>query len=123
MHNQARNLKEEANVLINMAARLKAMAIRIENIIIVLEQISHEKTNFARELNAKARVENLKIYEVRVKRPSGKRKTKVYSYWYASWRMNSKIRNTCLGSTGVMTYEEALEKAQKLKAESLGINF
>jgi hypothetical protein len=106
-----------------MAARLKTMGTNIDNMINILEQISHEKINLARELNAKARVENLKIYEVRVKRPAGKRKTKVYSYWYVSWRMNSKIRNVCLGSTEVMTYEDALGKAQKLKAECLGIDY
>lgn len=123
MSDQIRNLKDEANILNNMAAKLKFMGTEVENMLITLERMSHEKMKLARELDAKARVENLKIYEVSVKRSARKRKTKVYSYWYASWRMHSKVRNVCLGSTKVMTYEEALAKAQKLKAECLGIDY
>jgi hypothetical protein len=121
MYNKISDLKGEISILNNIAAKLKVMEIEVENILIELEQMSNKKMKLARELDAKARVENLKIYELRVKRPAGKRKTKVYSYWYASWRMQSKVRNVCLGSTKVMTYEEALGKAQKMKAECLGL--
>jgi hypothetical protein len=123
MHNQIRSLKDEAHILNNMAAKLKSMEIEVQKMLVILEQLSLEKLNRACELDAKSRVENLKIYETIVKRPSGKRKTKVYSYWYASWRMNSRIKNVCLGSTKKMTYEEALGKAQKMKAECLGIDY
>ncbi len=123
MHNQIRALKDEADILNNMAAKLKAMEIEVQKMLIILERLSLEKLNSARELDAKARVENLKIYKVSVKRPARKRKIKVYSYWYASWRFNSKIKNFCLGSIEKITYEEALRKARKLKAVCLGINY
>lgn len=123
MYNQIRSLRDDAQLLKNMTARLKYMEIEVQKTIIILERLSLEKLNLARELDAKARVENLKIYEVRVKRPAAKRKTKVYSYWYASWRINSKVKNICLGSTKKMTYGEALRKAQELKADCLCIDF
>jgi len=121
MYNKIHELKSEVCILNNMAAKLKVMGIEVENMLVELERISNEKMKLARELDAKSRVENLKIYELRVKRPAGKRKTKVYTYWYASWRRQSKVRNVCLGSTKLMTYGEALEKAQKMKAECLGL--
>jgi hypothetical protein len=122
MNNKIRSLRDDAQLLKKMAARLKAMDIEVKNTIIILEQLSLEKLNMAKKLDAYARIENLKIYEVRVKRPSGKRKTKIYSYWYASWRVNSKIKNICLGSTRKITYGEALKKAQELKADCLRVD-
>ena len=123
MHNRIHALKEEADILNDMAAKLKVMEIDIQKMLITLEQLSLEKLNLAKELDAKARVENLRIYELRVKRPARKQTITVYTYWYASWRMNLKVKNVCLGSTKKMTYEEALGKAQKLKAECLGIDY
>jgi hypothetical protein len=123
MPNQVYDLKEEAYMLINMVEQLKAIEIEVQKILVMLDRLSLDKLNSAKELDAKARLENLKIYEVRVKRPARKRKIKVYSYWYTSWRTESKVKNVCLGSTEKMTHDEALIKARKLKAEYLGISF
>ncbi len=123
MRNQIHALKEEADILNNMTAKLKAMVIDVQKMLIILEQLRLEKLNLAQELDAKARVDNLRIYKLSVKRPARKQRIKVYSYWYASWRLNSKVKNVCLGSTKTMTYEEALVRAQKLKAECLGIDY
>jgi hypothetical protein len=123
MRNQIGSLKDEARLLKNMAIKLKAMEIEVQKMLIMVEQLSVEKLNLASELDANARVENLQVYEVRIRRPAKKRETKVYSYWYASWRMNPKVKNVCLGSTKKMTYDEALVKARRLKAECLGISY
>jgi hypothetical protein len=121
MQNQLIALKDEARMLNNMALKLKAMSIEIQEMNSKFERLSFEKLNLAKELDAKIRLENLKIYKVRVKRPLRKHQIKVYSYWYASWRINSKVKNVCLGSTERMTHDEALTKAQKLKAVYMGI--
>lgn len=111
-------------MLKNMAIQLKTMEIsEAQEIILMLERLSSKKLILAQELNAKNRLMDLKIYEVRVKRPVRKQKIKIYSYWYTSWRVNSKVKNICLGSIEKMTHDEALIKAQKLKAEYLGISF
>jgi len=121
MYTQICSLKDDAHLLKKMTSRLKAMEIEVQKTVLILERLSLEKLNLAREQDAKARVENLKIYELRVKRPAGKRKTKVYSYWYASRRMNSKVKNICLGSTKKMTYREALGKAQELRQSAYAL--
>lgn len=46
---------------------------------------------------------------------------KTYHYWMASWREGSKVRNVHLGSCKKLSQNEALQKAQKMKAEALGI--
>lgn len=51
-----------------------------------------------------------------------KGETKTYSYWYASWRVDTKVRNVYVGSVNKMSQKEALNKARKLKAKDLGIN-
>lgn len=121
MQNRKLVLKEEADMLKKMAMQLKNMEIEVQKMRSMLEQLSLEKYDQAKELDAKARLENLRIYELKVKRSVRKRKCKVYSYWYASWRINSKVKNFCLGNTEKMTHDEALIKARKLKAEYLGI--
>lgn len=123
MYDQARALRDEADILNSLAAKLKSMQINAQKTLIIIERLRLEKLDLASKLDAKSRVENLNIYELKVKRSSGKGKTKIYSYWYASWRMNTKVKNVCLGSIKTMTHEEALRKAQKLKARSLGVDY
>jgi len=122
MLDQLSDLKEETYALNNMVERLKAVETEVQEILAIINRLCLEKKNLAKELENRTRLENLKIYEVRVKRPARKRKIKIYSYWYMSWRKESKVKNICLGNTEKMSYDEALIKARKLKAEQLGIS-
>jgi hypothetical protein len=121
MQNKVIALKDEARMLNDIALRLEAIEIEIQDMYLKFRNLSLEKLSLAKELDAKIRLENLKVYKVSVKRPSRKRQIKVYSYWYASWRINSKVKNVCLGSIEKMTHDEAHIKAQKLKAEHIGV--
>jgi hypothetical protein len=46
---------------------------------------------------------------------------KTYTYWMASWREDDKVRNVHLGSSRKIDVEAARQKAQKMKAEALGL--
>ena len=115
-------LKKNACLMNNMAAELKSLEITdAQELILILEQLLSKTIILARKLDDQARLENLNVYMTKVKRPVKKHEIRIYSYWYASWRVNSKIRNVCLGSTKDMTRDEAFIKARMLKAESLSI--
>ena len=106
----------------NMAAELKTLEITdVQELILILERLLSKTIILARKLDDQARLENLHVYKTKVKRPVKKHEIRIYSYWYASWRVNSKIKNVCLGSTKDMTRDDAFIKARMLKAESLGI--
>ena len=51
-----------------------------------------------------------------------KKGPETYTYWMASWREGDKTRNVHLGSALKMDAEEALQKAQKIKAEAIHVN-
>lgn len=106
----------------NVALELKTLEIpEAQDLIFMLEQLCSKIIILACKLDDQTRLENLNVYEVKVKRPVRRREIRIYSYWYASWRVNSKIKNVCLGSTKEITRDEALIKARMLKAKSLGI--
>ncbi len=86
-----------------------------------LEKSSSEKMRLIQDLKAQARLEDLTVYEVKMKKFVRKKETKVYSYWFASWREETKIRNVYIGSTKEMSYEEAVNRARNIKGEYLGI--
>jgi hypothetical protein len=50
-----------------------------------------------------------------------KRGSKTYTYWMASWREGNGVRNVHLGSVRKLDAEAARQKAQKMKAEALGL--
>jgi hypothetical protein len=50
----------------------------------------------------------------------GRKGSKTYTYWMATWREGSKTRNVHLGSARKMDAEEARQKAREKKAEALG---
>jgi regulator of replication initiation timing len=74
----------------------------------------------AEALKDKARLEDLHAWEME-KEKRTKRGFKTYSYWMASWREGNKVRNVHLGSTRKLDAEAARLKAQKMKAEALGL--
>lgn len=68
-----------------------------------------------------ARLEDLHIWQMKkVKGTKTDTKT-TYTYWMASWREGHEVRNVHLGSTKMIDAETARQKAQKIKAASLGL--
>ena len=74
----------------------------------------------AEALKDKARLEDLHIWEME-KEKRTKKGSKTYTYWMASWREDDKVRNVYLGSSRKIDAEAARQKAQKMKAEALGL--
>ena len=74
----------------------------------------------AEALEGAARLEDLHLWQME-KEKTTKQGSKTYFYWMASWREGSKVRNVHLGSCKKVDHEAALQKARKMKAESLAI--
>ena len=74
----------------------------------------------AEALNGTARLEDLHIWQMEKAKTTKKGKT-IYGYWMASWRESDRVRNVHLGSCMKMDAEAAMQKARKIKAESLGM--
>ena len=62
----------------------------------------------------------LKLWKME-KEKRTKKGSKTYTYWMASWREGNKVRNVHLGSSRKIDAEAARQKAQKMKAEALGL--
>jgi len=75
----------------------------------------------AEALKLQARLEDLTVWKMEKVKMS-KKGPKTYTYWMASWREGDKTRNVHLGSAPKMDAEEALQKAQKIKAEAIHVN-
>ena len=75
----------------------------------------------AEALKDKARLEDLHVWEME-KEKRTKKGSKTYTYWMASWREGNKVRNVHLGSFRMLDAEAAGQKAQKMKAEALGLH-
>ena len=74
----------------------------------------------AKDLKQQARLEDLHVWEME-KEKHTKKGSKTYTYWMASWRECGKVRNVHLGSSRKLDAEAAKQKAQKMKAEALGL--
>jgi hypothetical protein len=72
----------------------------------------------AEALKLQARLEDLTVWKMEKVKKS-KKGPETYTYWMASWREGDKTRNVHLGSAQKMDAEEALQKAQKIKAEAI----
>jgi regulator of replication initiation timing len=107
-----RELEKEAKALAR--ARLMEPARRIRQ-----DEADRLKAE-AEDLKDKVRLEDLNIWQMK-KEKTTKNGSKTYTYWMASWREGSKVRNVHLGSYRMMDAEAARQKAQKLKAEALGL--
>jgi hypothetical protein len=116
LKSKARKLKQESKIaersarlptgLLADAATLLAMA---ENALID-----------AQELKNAARLEDIHLWTME-KTKTTKKGDRVYTYWMASWREGGKVRNIHLGSSRKLDAEAARLKAQKMKAEALGL--
>jgi hypothetical protein len=67
--------------------------------------------------SGRARVEDLSVFRVKKETKKGKE----HEYWHAAWMIEGKTRNVYLGSCKKMSQEDALARAQEMKAEELGI--
>ena len=75
----------------------------------------------AEALKLQARLEDLTVWKMEKSKKS-KKEPETYTYWMASWREGDRTRNVHLGSAQKMDAEEALQKAQKIKAEAIHVN-
>lgn len=76
----------------------------------------------AEDLKPKARLEDLSVYQVEKVKNTAKGETRTYTYWHASWWEGDRARNVYLGSVAKLSEAAALAKAQKMKAEALGLD-
>jgi len=76
----------------------------------------------AEALKDKARLEDLHLWQMKKTKRTGKKDTRTYTYWMASWREGDAVRNVHLGSSKKIDAEAARLKAQKMKAEALGLH-
>lgn len=74
----------------------------------------------ARELQEKARLEDIAVWADSIVRQTTKGEKK-YDRWLAGWREGDRVRKVYLGSCRKMSQAEALQKARKMKAEGLGV--
>lgn len=75
----------------------------------------------AEALKDKARLEDINIWQME-KQKITKTGHKIFTYWMASWREGSKVRNVHLGSSRRMDATAAKQKAKKMKAKALGLH-
>jgi hypothetical protein len=75
----------------------------------------------AEALKLQARLEDLTVWKMEKSKKS-KKEPETYTYWMASWREGDRTRNVHLGSAQKIDAEEALQKAQKIKAEAIHVN-
>ena len=75
----------------------------------------------AETLKLQARLEDLTVWKMEKVKKS-KKGPETYTYWMASWREGDRTRNVHLGSTQKIDAEEALQEAQKIKAEAIHVN-
>jgi len=119
-----KDLKRMANLEMMVSENLTSLNLsEAHDLAIKLEKSIVEKKEAIKALNVQARLEDLSVYSVKMEKVVRKGKTKVYTYWYASWRDGQKVKNVYLGSTMKMDYVEALTKARKLKAIFLGVEY
>jgi hypothetical protein len=69
----------------------------------------------AMALKDKARLEDLRVYQVEKTTKKGSR----CLYWHASWRVGQKVKNVYLGNCSKLDAEAARETARTLKAQDL----
>jgi hypothetical protein len=115
-------LKKEAWELARRAKKQKeeaAIMRKARSPVMRLQALADSMLAQAQALKREARLEDLHVWEQkRVK--DTKKGAKTYTYWIASWRVGSRVKNVYLGSSQKMSREEAQEKARALKREALG---
>lgn len=118
-----RYLEKTANLQVMISENLWLLdLIEDHDLATKLQESILEKKEEIKAMKAQARLEDLNVYCVKMEKVVRKGKTKVYTYWYASWRDGQKVKNVYIGSTNKMDHVEASMKARKLKANFLGVD-
>lgn len=108
----AMELKREAKALAKVREMEPARRIRQEE----ADRLKAE----AEALKDTARLEDLHIWQME-KEKTTKKGSRAYTYWMATWREGTKVRNVHLGSCRKMDAAAAKQKAKEMKAEALGV--
>jgi hypothetical protein len=109
----ARELEQEASILAGIRETEELGAIRVNR--------SMELKKAAKDLNQSARLEDITVRESPITKQT-KNGERIYYRWLCSWQEGDKTVTKYLGSCKKMIEAEALQKARKLEAESLGIS-
>lgn len=119
-----KELKKIANIERIASKYLKKLnQIEAQEMASKLEKSSLEKLELAENLAIQSRLDALSVYSMDVIKTVRKGENKTYTYWFASWRVNKKVKNIYIGSTNKMSHEEALAKARRLKAKDLELAY
>jgi hypothetical protein len=121
--NRVDELKKTAHIE-RMASKYLKMLKQIDakKMALKLEKSSSDKLELAKSIKFKSRLNTVSVYSVEMTKRVRKGKDKTYTYWYASWRIDKKVKKVYLGSINRMSREEALKKARGLKAKDLKHN-
>ena len=114
LQKEARELARDARALQKAATRAPAARLEAQR----LQGEADVALAQAGALKLQARLEDLHVWEMTMVKQCKKGST-TYTYWMASWREGGKTRNVHLGSSRKMDAEQALQKAQKMKAEAI----
>ncbi|MDM7911994.1 MAG: hypothetical protein QUS09_02760 [Methanotrichaceae archaeon] len=113
LKSRARKLEKEARAVMVVEGLEHEARVRQEE----AERLRSE----AEGLKPVARLEDLHLWQME-KLKDTKKGPKTYSYWMATWREEGgEVRNVYLGSCKKVPEEEALQKARRLKKDSLGL--
>ena len=82
--------------------------------------MAKELRDEARELHAKARLEDITVRKNPLTKQT-KKGPRTYYRWVCSWQEGDKMVTKCIGSCGKMSEGEALENARRMKAIALRI--
>jgi hypothetical protein len=115
----ARMLKTEAQVLAAEAMVLAEIAGMEQEAQVRRTQVAGLREQ-AKELQGKARLEDLTVREEPLVKQT-KKGERTYYRWVASWREGAKTKKVYLGSCRKINEAEALKKAKRMKAEALGL--
>ena len=117
---RARELKEEAHGLIREARVLEGLEGLTAESTVRQERAKGLKEE-AKELQNRARLEDLSVRLVDYWKDTKRKSRQNYSRWVCSWQEGDKIITKYLGSSRKLSREGALQKARKMKAEALAI--
>jgi len=113
-------MKTEAQVLVAEALVL-AEIVGMEQETQAREDQAARLKMQAKELQSKARLEDLTVRQEPLVKRTKKGWKRNYFRWVASWREGKRYRKVYLGSCRKLSREAALVKARRMKAEALGI--
>ena len=117
---EARGLKERAQKLARESRALEG----IEDAASLAGERQAEAARLgerARELQERARLEDLSVMQEPLIKVTKKGERKEYWRWVAAWRVEGKYKKVYVGSCKKMNRSEALKKARWMKAKALGM--